>query len=205
MLEYTGERVIPHLMKPTNGMLLEHVARYHFSIPYIKGRALDIACGSGYGSQMIAKAAKKQLQELVSIDSDPQTIQYAEGAYYHPLITFRVEDAVNPELPNRLGQFDVIISFETIEHITEEEQFMDNIYNMLKPGGTLVLSTPFGSGRGKTTLEPFHVHQLTNEEFQQLFCRYTNKDFFYQKGVLVEPAPGREGIHYPFGIAVCKK
>jgi hypothetical protein len=42
MLQFTGERVIPELMKPTNALLLEHTARYYFSTPYVKGRVLDI-------------------------------------------------------------------------------------------------------------------------------------------------------------------
>lgn len=203
MIELTGERIIPELMKPTNGMLLEHIARYHFAIHYAKGRVLDFACGSGFGSNIIAAAAKKELSEVIAIDIDPESIKYAKSKYYHPLVKFQLEDAVDPTLPERLGQFDLIVSFETIEHIAEEELFMTNIYHLLKPGGTLVISTPFGQGRGKPTSEPFHVHQLTKEEFQGLFTSYSETEFYYQKGVLVEP--GREGRHYPFGIAVCRK
>ncbi|WP_110114963.1 class I SAM-dependent methyltransferase [Bacillus sp. CGMCC 1.16541] len=203
MLKYTGERMIPELMKPTNGMLLEHLARYHFAIHYVKGRVLDFACGSGFGSQSMAKAAKKRINEIVGIDIDGDSIKYANAHYYHPSVTFVQADAVDPSLPEKLGQFDVIVSFETLEHIENEAQYMNNIFQMLKPGGTLVISTPFGSGRGKPTLEPFHVHQLTEEEFKQLFTSYSQVDFYYQKGVLVEP--GREGLHYPIGIAVCTK
>jgi 2-polyprenyl-3-methyl-5-hydroxy-6-metoxy-1,4-benzoquinol methylase len=203
MIEYTGERIIPEFMQPTNGMLLEHIARYHFAIPYAKGRVLDFACGSGFGSNIIAKAAKKEIEEVVGIDIDAEVISYARGAYYHPLITFQQGDVLDSNLPKRYEPFDLIISFETIEHVQNEDQFMSNIYEMLKPGGKLVISTPFGQGRGKPTREPFHVHQLTKEEFHGLFDRYTEKEFYFQKGVLVEP--GRVNIHYPFGIAVCTK
>ncbi|WP_461202779.1 class I SAM-dependent methyltransferase [Anoxybacillus sp. TBDG-1] len=203
MIEYTGERVIPELMKPTNGLLLEHIARYQFAIPYLKGRILDFACGSGFGSHMMAKLAKKQIDQIVAIDIDQEIIRYAKKTYYHPLVTYQVENAVDPNLPEKLGQFDCIVSFETIEHVKEEEQFLSNIYNMLKPGGKLILSTPFGQGRGKPTKEPFHVHQLTKEEFTSLFSEYKDKQFFYQKGVLIEP--GRDDVHYPLGIAVCTK
>lgn len=205
MIEFTGERIIPELMKPTNGMLLEHIARYHFAIYYAKGRVLDFACGSGFGSNIIASAAKKEITELIAIDIDKDAITYAKSKYYHPLVTFQQENAVDPILPQKLGQFDVIVSFETLEHIAEEKEFLENIYQMLKPGGTLVISTPFGQGRGMPTNEPFHVHQLTKDEFHELFSRYDKVEFYYQRGVLVEPEPGREGRHYPFGIAVCKK
>ncbi|MBM7702046.1 class I SAM-dependent methyltransferase [Metabacillus iocasae] len=203
MLKYTGERIIPELMKPTNGMLLEHLARYHFAIHYLNGRVLDFACGSGFGSQAMAKAAKKRINQIVGIDIDAASIQYANAHYYHPSVSFQQADAVDPSLPEKLGQFDVIVSFETLEHIEDEGQYMSNIFHMLKPGGTLIISTPFGLGRGKPTSEPFHVHQLTEEEFKQLFHNYSQVDFYYQKGVLVEP--GRQGLHYPIGIAVCTK
>lgn len=203
MLEFTGERIIPELMKPSNGMLLEHIARYHFAIHYAKGRVLDFACGSGFGSNIVATAAKKEITELIAVDIDQETIKYAKSKYYHPLVKFEQENAVNPFLPERLGQFDLIMSFETIEHIADEEIFLSNIYKMLKPGGTLVISTPFGQGRGKPTREAFHIHQLTKEEFLNCFTSYSAAEFYYQRGVLVEP--GREGKHYPFGIAVCTK
>lgn len=202
-MKLTGERVIPELMKPTNGLLLEHIARYHFAIHYAKGRVLDFACGSGFGSNIIATAAKKELDEVVAIDIDQASITYAKSKYYHPLISFKQENAVDPLLPSKMGEFDLIISFETLEHVQEEEIFLENIYKMLKPGGTLVISTPFGQGRGKPTNEPYHVHQLTEEEFRRLFKDYTETEFYYQRGVLVEP--GRKGKHYPIGIAVCRK
>jgi 2-polyprenyl-3-methyl-5-hydroxy-6-metoxy-1,4-benzoquinol methylase len=203
MLELTGERVIPDLMKPTNGMLLEHIARYYFSTPYVKGRVLDIACGSGYGTHMIAKTCKKDIDEVIGVDVDETTVEYARHTYYHPLSTFRVEDALDPKLPEKLGQFDTILSFETIEHITDDQAFIKNLYDMLRPGGTLVLSTPFGQGRGKPCGSPFHVHQLTKEEFIQLFEAFDEVEIFYQRGVTIEPP--RENVTYPIGVAVSRK
>ncbi|WP_019155053.1 class I SAM-dependent methyltransferase [Robertmurraya massiliosenegalensis] len=204
-MKYTGERVIPELMKPMNGLLLEHLARYHFAIHYAKGRVLDFACGSGFGSNVIASAKKKEIEKIIAVDIDRETITYAKGKYYHPLVSFQVENCVEPTLPEKIGQFDLIVSFETLEHVDKEDIFMENIYQMLKPGGTLVISTPFGQGRGKPTSEPYHVHQLTEQEFQELFTAYEEVEFYYQKGVLIEPVPGREGRHYPIGMAVCKK
>ncbi|RLQ95210.1 class I SAM-dependent methyltransferase [Falsibacillus albus] len=202
-MEFTGERIIPEHMKITNGMLLEHLARYHFAIHYAKGRVLDFACGTGYGSNIAAKAKKKVIDEIIAVDIDPETIQYAKQHYYHPSVRYITGDVTDPTLPSSLGQFDVIMSFETLEHVSQENEFMDNLYDLLKPGGTLIVSTPFGSGRGKPTNEPFHVHQLTEDEFKGLFKGYKNTDFYYQKGVLIEPK--RKGIHYPIGIAVCEK
>ncbi|WP_027964876.1 class I SAM-dependent methyltransferase [Halalkalibacillus halophilus] len=203
MLEDTGERIIPNKMDPTNPLLLEHIARYQFALPYLEGRVLDLASGSGYGAHMIAKKRKKQVDEVVGLDLDSEIVTYAKGTYYHPKSSFHVENAVDSELVDRYGTFDAIVSFETIEHIEEEQLLLDNYYRLLKHGGTLIVSTPFGQGRGKPCGSPFHVHQLTVEEFKDLFTNYSSSEFYFQNGVLIEP--GREGLHYPLGIAVCKK
>jgi 2-polyprenyl-3-methyl-5-hydroxy-6-metoxy-1,4-benzoquinol methylase len=186
-----------------NGLLLEHIARYYFATPYVQGRVLDIACGSGYGCHMVAKQCKKEITEMVGVDIDEETIAYASREYNHQKVTYQQGNAVDPELPKQLGMFDTILSFETIEHFPEEQQFMDNLYQMLKPGGTLVLSTPFGKGRGMPTSEPFHVHQLTPQEFEELFVRFSQVDIYYQRGVTFEKP--REGVRYFIGVAVCIK
>jgi 2-polyprenyl-3-methyl-5-hydroxy-6-metoxy-1,4-benzoquinol methylase len=205
MLLDTGERVIPDNMKPTNSLLLEHIARYHFSYPYLRGRILDFACGTGYGSMMMAKAGKKYIEEIVSVDIDKDTIEYARKNYNHPLVNYSVQDVVDPNIHDKLGKFDVIVSFETIEHVKDEERFLSNVYQLLKPNGTLIISTPFGQGRGKPCGSPFHVHQLTKEEFHGLFDNYLKVNFYYQKGVLIEPPREDVEIRYPLGIAVCTK
>lgn len=202
LLEYTGERIIPEKMKITNGMLLEHLARYYFAMYYAKGRILDFACGTGYGSKLVARSCK-EASEIVAVDIDGPTIDYAIKNYYHPKVKYVIGDATDDKLPSSLGQFDLIISFETLEHIDNETAYLRNIYQLLKPGATLIISTPFGAGRGKPTKEQFHVHQLTEDEFQTLFNDYAKVEFFYQKSVLIEPK--RPDKHYPFGIAVCTK
>ncbi|MEK3853560.1 class I SAM-dependent methyltransferase [Cytobacillus sp. FSL H8-0458] len=203
MLENTGERIILEEMPVTNGMLLEHLARYYFALYYAKGRVLDIACGTGYGSKIMAKAKKKEINEIVAVDIDKDTLKYARQHHYHPLVQYVKANAEDDSLPEQLGFFDVITSFETLEHLASEEIFLNSLFKMLKPGGTLILSTPFGAGRGKPTNEPFHFHQLTEDEFIELFKSYGETEFYYQRSVLIEPK--REGKHYPFGIAVCTK
>ncbi|WP_281975754.1 class I SAM-dependent methyltransferase [Halobacillus litoralis] len=203
MLEDNGERVIPKEMDPMNNMLLEHIARYTFSTPYVKGRVLDIACGTGYGSVMVAKERKEEIDEIIGVDICEDTLQYAVHNYYHPLLTFKQGDAMDSELPQHIGQFDTILSFETIEHVRDDRLFIKRMYDLLKPGGKLVLSTPFGKGRNHPSGSPFHYFQLTSEEFSSLFEDFPDKEIFYQRGVTIEPP--REGVYYPLGVAVCKK
>ncbi|MDL4840138.1 class I SAM-dependent methyltransferase [Aquibacillus rhizosphaerae] len=203
MMKDTGERVIPELMKPMNKLLLEHIARYQFALHYVKGRVLDLSCGSGYGTHMIAKEKKNQIDEVIGVDIDSEIITYAKGTYYHPQSSFLVLDAIDLSVPGLLGQSDSIVSFETIEHIEQETNLLDNYFHLLKPGGILMVSTPFGEGRGITCGSPFHVHQLPPLEFKSLFGNYSKTEYFYQKGVLIEPE-GRN-VHYPLGIAICTK
>jgi len=190
-------------MKPTNGMLLEHLARYYFAAPYAVGRVLDIACGTGYGCHMTAKERKREVTEIIGVDSDEETIRYADLEYNHQKVTYIQGNALDPELPDRLGTFDTILSFETIEHLEDDRLFMEQLYRMLKPEGTLVLSSPFGRGRGMPTSEPFHFHQYTPEEFEELFSRFSQVEIYYQRGLTFEKP--RDGIRYFIGIAVCRK
>lgn len=202
-MKFTGERVIPDEMKPSNNLLLEHMARYQFALPYCTGRVLDFACGVGYGTQLIAKNKLNTIDSVIGIDIDPESIHYAKGRYYHPKSQYLVEDVLSLGLVNHLGTFDVIISFETIEHIEDYQLFMRNIHDLLKPGGTLILSTPFGQGIGKETKEPFHVHQMTPFEFKSLFYAFPQTEFYVQRNVLIEKQ--NKDLHYPLGIAVAKK
>ncbi|ADU29812.1 class I SAM-dependent methyltransferase [Evansella cellulosilytica] len=202
-MEYTGERIIPEKMNPMNGMLLEHIARYYFAMPFVHGRVLDIACGSGYGSKMLAKARKKHISEIIGADINEETVHYGQKYYYHPLVSYKVADALNPNICDLLGTFNTIVSFETIEHVQDDKAFMQQMLKLLKPGGTLILSTPFGQGRGKKTNEPFHYHQLTVEEFKELFAPFHSVEYYFQKGVMFEPP--RPDIHYPIGVAIAHK
>ena len=203
MVKNTGERVIPEYTDPMNNLLLEHVARYQFSLSYMQGRVLDLSCGAGYGTHMIAKQCKHLIDDVVGVDIDQEIIRYAKGTYYHPKSSFEIHDAIDPYLSSHLGTFDVIVSFETYEHIKEEEKLLHNYYQLLNPGGKLIISTPFGKGRGKECGSPFHVHQITPQEFRNLFTDYAKQEFFYQNGVLIEPP--RQDVYYPLGLAVCEK
>jgi len=199
----TGERVIPELMKSTNTMLLEHTARYYFSTPYVSGRVLDMACGAGFGTHMVAKLCMKHMEGIVGADRDPEIIEYARATYYHPSSSFVTIDVMDQDIVSKLGLFDTILSFETIEHVEDDRLFIQQLYSLLKPGGFLVISTPFGKGRGVPCGQPFHYHQLSREEFESSFTMFQEVEMYYQRGVTIEPP--RRDVYYPIGVAVCKK
>ena len=98
---------------------------------------LDIACGSGYGSFIIAKEGNAK--EVVAIDLNPDSIRYGNHRFGLSNINRFVGDAqefIQQE------SFDIIISFETIEHLPKYEQFLQNMAKTLSKNGNFFVSTP---------------------------------------------------------------
>ncbi|MEQ6389940.1 methyltransferase domain-containing protein [Bacillaceae bacterium S4-13-58] len=103
---------------------------------------------------------------------------------YIPLSPFKLScgSCNRPTPSNKLGTFDLIVSFEIIEHVEVEGQFLKNIYKILNTGGTLILLTPFRRVRGMPCGSHFHVHQFTVLEFMSMFPNYMDTTFFFEKG-----------------------
>lgn len=201
-MKYTEERVIPKLMNPKNGLLIEHIARYEFARKFSKGRVLDIACGSGYGSEIILKD-NSYIKELVGIDIEKEAVNYARSNYSFNKTSYYVDNALNPDLYKTYGTFDTIISFETIEHFEGDKQFIENLYNLLKPDGRLIISTPFGRGKNEACSSPFHVYQYTEEEFVDVLKPFSNMIMYHQVDTKIEVP--KEDMKYYLMVAVCKK
>ncbi|TCT17114.1 methyltransferase family protein [Natranaerovirga pectinivora] len=200
-MEYTGERVIPKIMNPKNGMLIEHIERYIFAKDFCKGRVLDIACGVGYGAEHVLD--NNEITEFVGIDVDPASIEYAKTHYNFPNTKYYVDNALNEDLHNIYGTFDTIISFETIEHFSEDALFIKNLYNLLKPGGKLIVSTPFGKGKDFPCKNEYHVYQYTCEEFLDVLKPFKAVTMYNQVDDIIEiPHPDKK---YYLMVAVCEK
>ncbi len=153
------ERLVPEeaASDPTIKRMLEiHLARYQTAASYVSGkRVLDIACGTGYGSQMLRLAGATS---VVGVDLSAETIRYAKHHYQTPGVEFLCADAENFEWPE---QFDVIVSFETMEHLHHPKRFLERLYSLLVPGGKLVLSVPLGETRH---FDSYHLHAFTQEQ-----------------------------------------
>ncbi|ARE86581.1 class I SAM-dependent methyltransferase [Clostridium formicaceticum] len=201
-MEYTGERIIPKLMNPKNGLVIEHIARYAFANEFCKGRVLDIACGSGYGSEILLTDNDK-ITKLVGIDISTESIAYAKQHYSFPQTSYYTDNALNKDLHTIYGTFDTIISFETIEHFEGDEIFVQNLYNLLKPNGTLIISTPFGRGKDHPCSCPFHVFQYTEEEFLEVLKPFQQIAMYHQIDSTIELP--KEDQKYYLMVAVCKK
>lgn len=201
-MEYTGERIIPKLMNPKDGILMEHIARYEFAKYFCKDRVLDIACGSGYGSEILLKG-NTNIKELVGIDINKESISYAKEHYHYDKTSYFVDDALKENLYNIYGTFDTIISFETIEHFEGDAKFVKNLYRLLKPDGTLIISTPFGRGKDQPCSCPFHVYQYTEEEFKEVLKPFSQLTMYHQIDTTIEIP--KENLKYYLMVAVCKK
>jgi SAM-dependent methyltransferase len=165
-IEHTGERMVPE--SSSGYTLWEHLYRYQFATRYIKGRnVLDIACGEGYGTFALQAAGAVS---VIGMDVSEETCQHARSKYD---IDARVADATAIPLDN--DTLDVVVSFETIEHITEPDQFLRECARILRPAGTLVISTPnvdaFNPGRSAEN-NPYHCSEMTREEFCAALARH---------------------------------
>lgn len=132
-LEWTGERMVPEICD--RDTILDHVFRYKFAIPFAKGKdVLDIACGEGYGSACLSRLGARS---VVGVDIDEETVAHAKIKYG---IEARVGNAES--IPANDDEFDLVVSFETIEHVADPAAFLDECARVCRPGGTLVVSTP---------------------------------------------------------------
>lgn len=201
-MELTEERVIPKLMKSSNQLLAEHIARYEFATQYARGRVLDMACGVGYGLPIVKKKAGNAVDELIGVDVHRESIAYAIENYWQPKMDFLEGDCLDLSLKDKIGQFDTIISMETIEHLEDDQRFIDNLVSLIKPGGIVIISTPFGRGRGKPCSNLFHFHQYREEEFMELLKPLGQLEMFYQLDTIIEKR--QKNIKYYLMVAVCK-
>ena len=170
------ERFDPGLV---HSMALHHFHRYFCARELCRGKqVLDIACGTGYGTALIAETAAR----VVGVDIDHETIEGCRAAHSGSNILYR-EGRVE-QIPAEDAEFEVVVSFETIEHVNEaaQKKFFQEIQRVLKPDGLLIMSSPI---RNDATKNQFHIHELTAEEFlEALNTNFRHVRSFKQKIVL---------------------
>jgi SAM-dependent methyltransferase len=158
----------------------EHIWRYDFASKYAEDKVvLDVASGAGYGSLYLAKIGKAR--KVFGVDYDKRAIEYSKRYYNSKKIDFMISDATNLPFKN---EFDLIVSFETIEHINNYKKFISECYRCLNPGGHLVISTPnkFLSPHIKPRIW-HHDHEFYPKEFFDLFENFSKIDFFCQRPI----------------------
>ena len=176
-LKFTGERFIPG----TAGEIWhEHWHRYHFTAPLVAGLdVLDVACGEGYGSALLATRAAT----VIGADIAQTAVDHARARYAAVAnLGFRQADCA--ALPFAAASFDAVVSFETIEHIVAQEPFLDEIRRVLRPDGLLILSCPnkaeYSDRLG--VANEFHVRELYRDELAALIVpRFAHAVWYGQR------------------------
>jgi len=167
--------------------------KYLFASKHIKGaKILDIACGTGYGTNIMFERHPEF--QFFGCDIDEQAITYAKRRYQKQ-IQFKNCDAYSITFPDSF--FDTVVSFETLEHLKNGQSFIKEIKRILKSDGYLICSTPnrhFGERLGSTKEKPFNPHHVSlyyYDEFHDLLASSfqhvkifgqteTGADFFYK-------------------------
>ena len=160
-LAFTGERMTTAI---SGQIAFEHLHRYCIARDLCAGKdVLDVASGEGYGPAILAGVAR----QVVGVDIDDGSVRHARRSYNLANLSFVQGDAHHLPLPDACC--DVAVSFETLEHVRDQHQFLREIRRVLRPGGIFIVSTPdrlVYSAPGQK-VNPFHVAELTLPELQQ--------------------------------------
>jgi GT2 family glycosyltransferase/tetratricopeptide (TPR) repeat protein len=178
-MRFTGERMTSAI----HGQIeYEHLHRYCFARLFCRGKdVVDAAAGEGYGSALLARVASS----VVGVEIAAEAVEHAVAAYRQPNLRFVRGDVAR--LPLRSASADVVVSFETIEHLYEQAQFLAEIRRVLRPDGVLVISSPDSEvySYPGSEVNPFHVYELTAEEFiRALRAQFPNVQCYAQRALI---------------------
>ena len=162
---------------PTSELWGEHRSRYRFAAQFAAGqRILDVASGAGFGLQMLRQANGCP----IGIDYDATALR--EARRLEPEARLVHADATC--LPLSSASLDLVVSFETIEHVPDARALVFEIGRVLKPGGRLVLSTPnraFGPPE-RHTANRFHIQEFAADELHNLLGEaFTDVEMYGQR------------------------
>lgn len=184
-MDFTGERFVP---TEQGRIRLEHYHRYAMVLEVIRGKAvLDVACGEGYGSFLMADVALS----VVGVDLCEEAVRHAASCYIKPNLTFQRGSATDLKFSD--ASFDVVVSFETIEHLAEQQEMLAEIRRVLRPAGVAIISSPNRPVYSEESGEhnEFHVRELDFREFDALLrSQFSSVEYFGQRmsiGSVIQP------------------
>lgn len=153
----------------------EHINRYAFAKNFVKGKkVLDIACGTGYGASYLAK---QSVEKIFAGDIESAYLRFAVDNYTN--LKGKVVKLNGEYLPFKDNAFDVVTSFETVEHVNNPSLLLEEFNRVLNYQGTLICSTPnriiFSPHYQKEGWScPSHTYEFTTDEFITLIKKQFN-------------------------------
>jgi radical SAM superfamily enzyme YgiQ (UPF0313 family)/2-polyprenyl-3-methyl-5-hydroxy-6-metoxy-1,4-benzoquinol methylase len=180
-----GERQVTPFIEEIRA---DHRGRYLFAINHLKrGRILDIACGIGYGSKIMAAAAPESI--FIGVDINGGAIKYANEYFNLNNITYLCCDALKTVFSEK---FDSIVSFETLEHLENYEQFVGKLLTCLKDDGILIISTPNEAAMPFDKKKfPYHCKHFSKSEMESLLHKNGLSDVAWYS----QHDPDSEAVH----------
>lgn len=178
-LGFTGERLASAI---SGGVEMEHLHRYSFARDFCVGLdVLDLASGEGAGSAMLAGVAR----HVTGVELDGETVEQARRSYVAGNLSFEQGDALDLPLPD--GSVDVVVAFETLQHLPNQARFLAEVKRVLRPGGLLLVGRPdrhVHSGLGMP-VNPHHRLELSRDEFDHLLrAHFANSTILAQRTLL---------------------
>jgi len=183
-MEITGERFISDDLWGTKSES-EHRHRYRAIKEFMAGKiVLDAACGSGYGSCILAEYA----ESVEGIDVSAEAINFCREMYSKSNLNFSTMSVTDIQFPS--NSFDVVVSFETLEHISEKDQkiFLKEIRRVLRPDGVLIMSSPNRAVLSDIVNwnwdNEYHVCELSENEFKNLLDQHFEEVSLYGQNIV---------------------
>lgn len=154
-----------------NDLFVAHESVYRFASGFAAGcRVLDAACGTGYGSHILATSGAA---EVVGIDINARRVAYAARHFRRPNLSYLVADCSALEMPP--GSFDFIVSSNTLEHLDDPARFLDSAADLLVDGGQLLVVVPpvlSEADLAAHAVNPHHLSPLSVRGWADLFASH---------------------------------
>jgi SAM-dependent methyltransferase len=171
-LALTGERTLPDVPEE-NYWYRRHLAVYEWIGARVIGRrVLDMACGEGYGSEVLSRGATS----VVGVDANPEAHEHAKLRYTRQNLSF---ERGMVETFGARESFDAVVFLQTIEHVQDPAAVLAHFQSLLTDGGFAVISTPnlltLAPAGAEKSDNPWHLKEYRAHEFEAL-CRGTFAD-----------------------------